>query len=339
MFNEYVRQANFNQISPRSFWHNLEDGFYYDDNKFKTNQLVHPFNGSTYYNSSRANGLSFWPSTLYSISGAFIWEAMGETHPMSYNDMISTGIGGIAFGETTYRLSSSLLNNTSDGSGRIWREIGGFLIDPVRGFNRFLSGQATRVQGNPASRYDHNPPHDFTALGVGARMIGRGESIQDSTQTRTVLDLYINHGSPWENERRKPFDHFDVGAQFNGDNKTPLGRFQIRGDLFSKAFGGSKGDKHAVALVQYFDYVNNFDYEFGAQSFGGALFSRFQPSQKLGINTRVDALWNVLAAVNAVLVHRRSRIASFRSIRPRRGSPPRSRLMVRESDPVPGVPR
>ena len=49
-FNEYVRNANFNQISPRSFWSNFETGFTYDDNKFKTNQLIHPFNGATYFN-------------------------------------------------------------------------------------------------------------------------------------------------------------------------------------------------------------------------------------------------------------------------------------------------
>jgi len=158
MFNEYVRQANFNQISPRSFWANMEEGFTYDDNKFKTNQVIHPFNGSTYYNSSRANGLSFWPSTVYAIAGAFIWEAMGETHPMSWNDMIATGIGGIAFGETTYRLSSAVHDNTSAGSGRTWREVGGFLINPVRGFNRFVSGRASRVQGNPSSPYDWRPP-------------------------------------------------------------------------------------------------------------------------------------------------------------------------------------
>ena len=62
MFNEYVRDANFNQISPRSFWSNFEEGFTYDDNKFKTNQLIHPFNGSTYYNAARANGIGFWGS-------------------------------------------------------------------------------------------------------------------------------------------------------------------------------------------------------------------------------------------------------------------------------------
>ena len=34
MINEYVRDANFNQISPRSFWQNLKEGFTYDDNEY-----------------------------------------------------------------------------------------------------------------------------------------------------------------------------------------------------------------------------------------------------------------------------------------------------------------
>jgi hypothetical protein len=298
MFNEYVRQANFNQISPRSFWANIEEGFTYDDNKFKTNQMIHPFNGSTYYNSGRANGLSFWPSTLFALTGAFIWEAMGETHPMSFNDMVATGIGGIAFGETTYRLSSAVLDNRSSGSGRTWREVGGFLINPVRGFNRFMTGDASRVEGNPASAYDWRPPRYATLLGIGARITGKGESITDSTQTQAVIDLHINHGSPWENERRKPWDHFDMGVQMNGDDKVPIGRFQIRGDLFSDAFGGESGEQHAVAVVQYFDYVNNNAFEFGGQSFGGALYSRFRPSAKIGIETRADLLLTLLGAVN-----------------------------------------
>jgi hypothetical protein len=107
MINEYVRQANFNQISPRSFKHNLQEGWTWDDNEFKTNQLLHPFSGSTYFNAARANGLGFWRSAVMSNVGAFVWERCGETHPMSWNDMISTGIGGVARGESTGVLPSS----------------------------------------------------------------------------------------------------------------------------------------------------------------------------------------------------------------------------------------
>src|SRR6185436_13931117 len=145
MFNEYVRNANFNQISPRSFWANLDHGFTYDDNKFKTNQLVHPYNGSTYFNAARANGIGFWGSSAMSIAGAFVWECCGETHPMSFNDLVSTGIGGIARGEVLYRLSSLILDNTSRGKGRVGREAAAFLADPVRGLNRIVSGDASEV--------------------------------------------------------------------------------------------------------------------------------------------------------------------------------------------------
>jgi hypothetical protein len=299
MFNEYVRQANFNQISPRSFWDNVEEGLHFDDNKFKTNQYVHPFNGSTYYNSGRANGLGFWGSTITAITGATIWEYFGETHPASFNDMISTGIGGIAFGETVFRLSSYVLDNTATGGGRTWRELGSFLIDPVHGFNRFVSGRATKVQGNPSNPYDWRPPRYYTNLAFGARMTGKGESISDSTETRPFIDLYINHGSPFDSGRRRPFDHFDTGFQFNGSDKNTLSRFQIRGDLFSKTLGNPDEPKHAIALTQHFDYVNNFNYEYGAQSFGGTLFSRFQPWTNIGIRTRVDLMYAILAAVNA----------------------------------------
>ena len=127
MFNEYVRDANFNQISPRSFWSNFEEGFTYDDNKFKTNQLVHPFNGATYYSAARANGIGFWGSSAMALTGAFVWECCGETHPMSINDMISTGFGGIARGEVAHRISSLILDNTSRGKGRIGRETAALL--------------------------------------------------------------------------------------------------------------------------------------------------------------------------------------------------------------------
>ena len=149
MFNEYVRDANFNQISPRSFWANFEEGFTYDDNKFKTNQLVHPFNGSTYYNAARANGIGFWGSSAMALAGAFVWECCGETHPMSFNDMISTGFGGIARGEVAHRISSLILDNTSRGKGRFGREAAALLLDPDPRLQPAGLGRRERGEGQP----------------------------------------------------------------------------------------------------------------------------------------------------------------------------------------------
>jgi hypothetical protein len=298
-FNEYVRNANFNQISPRSWWSNLEGGFHYDDNEFRTNQYIHPFNGSTYYNAGRANGLDFWESSIVGITGAFFWEAFGETHPMSWNDQLNTGFGGIAVGEMSYRMSSLVLDNTATGSGRTWREIGAFAIDPVRGFNRLLSGKASHVHANPIDPMDWRPPGQKNRVAIGVRIIGEGESISQDTETHGFLELAHSHGNTFENDRRGPFDYFDLNAQINFGDKVPLGKALIRADLWSNPLGDSSSPDHVFSIAQHFDYINNNAYEFGGQSFGPSLASRFGEPAGFSLATRVDLIATVIGAVNS----------------------------------------
>jgi hypothetical protein len=296
MFNEYVRNANFNQISPRSFWSNLETGFTYDDNKFKTNQLIHPFNGSTYYSAARSNGLDFWASSVMAITGAFVWECCGETHPMSFNDMISTGIGGIARGELARRVSSLILDNRKTGGGRVGTEAGAFAFDPIRGFNRLVTGDAIDVKGNPSDPYDWRPPYQLN-LRSGFRMIGEGESISDSTNTYGVVEASLVYGDPFDPERNRPFDRFDAAMQVNIGDKTRVGRLVIRGDIVS----ASLAKDHSLAFQQDFDYIDNEAYEYGGQSLGGALISRFPMNENYRLVTRAQVFGILLGAVNSNL--------------------------------------
>jgi hypothetical protein len=296
MFNEYVRDANFNQISPRSFWANLKEGFTYDDNKFKTNQLIHPFNGSTYYSAARANGIGFWGSSAMALAGAFVWECCGETHPMSLNDMISTGFGGIARGELAHRVSSLILDNTSRGKGRVGREAAAFLVNPVRGFNRLLSGDASEVKGNPVHPCDWRPTFHLD-LRAGARTIGEGESISENTKSYGLIELALSYGDAWDPDNRRPYDRFDVLTQTNIGDKTRVGRLLIRGDIVSKLLSKN----HSLALQQDFDYIDNEAYEWGGQSFGPALVSRFELSQTTELWSRVQAYGILLGGVNSQL--------------------------------------
>jgi hypothetical protein len=295
---EYVRKVNFAQISPRSWWHNLEEGFTWDDNEFKTNQYIHPFNGAAYYNSARANGINYWGSSAIALFGAFQWECCGETHPMSFNDMMSTGPGGIALGEAMYRLSSEILNNQSGGMGRFWREFSAFLVDPVRGFNRLVSGRATGKAPNPEDPMDFRPKGGRTFLATGFRSIGEGSSITNNTQSYYTILLDHSYGDVFENTRRKPFDYMDFVGEINFGEKVGLGNVQIRGDLASWPLGG-QGSNHVLSIRQYFDYMNNTAYEFGGQSFGVGLSSRFRLSDRMGVTTRVDGTAMILGAVNA----------------------------------------
>ena len=298
-FNEYGRNANFNQISPRSWWENFEHGFTFDDNEFRTNQYIHPFNGAAYFNSARANGLGYWTSSGYALAGALFWECCGETHPMSLNDMVSTGIGGIALGEMQYRLSSEILNNQSRGKSRFFRELGALLVDPVRGFNRILSGRWGAVHANPKEPIDWRPPGSTGLLMVGARAIGEGESITENTQHYFNVGFDHAYGNPFDNARRKPFDYMDVAVQFSAGEKVPLNVVRIHGDLFQKPLGDAAAPNHVLAVFQRFDYMNNTAFEYGGQSFGVGLHSRYRLSDTYGLGTRLDGLAMILGAVNS----------------------------------------
>ena len=296
---QWVRNVDWSETSPRSWWANLKHGFEYDPDQFKTNQWTHPFNGAAYYNSARSNGVSFWPSAAFAAVGATEWEMGGETQAMSINDMFSTILGGIALGEAQYRLSSEILNNQAHGMNRFVKELGGFVVDPVRGFNRLLSGDAKKIADNPVDPMDWRPKNAQTFFAVGARAIGE-ESISTNTKTNAMLLLNYNYGDIFENTRRKPFDYMEFIGELNiGGTNSGLERAQIRGDLASWPLGSGPSHNHVLALVQYYDYVNSPTYTFGGQSVGAALSSRFKLSTKASLETRVDGNFILLGAINS----------------------------------------
>jgi len=297
--NEYVRNANFNQVSPRSWWSNLEDGFTYDDNDFVTNQFIHPFNGSQYYNSGRSNGLGFWESYGVALIGASHWELAGETHPVSFNDLVSTGIGGAAIGEAQYRFSSMILDNEATGGRRLFREAGAFLVDPIRGLNRVVSGRAWEVARNPRDAADTNPVGQINDLSVGWRRVGERSSLQEDVTDLAFVEYAHLHGNVFDGRRDGPFDYFTFEGQLNlGDDRT-IGRLILQGNLVTTTLGESLPARHAFGLVQHFQYMNNNAYEYGGQSLGAAVMSRWGGVGSVGLETRFDLLATILGAVNS----------------------------------------
>jgi hypothetical protein len=127
--------------------------------------------------------------------------------------------------------------------------------------------------------------------------MGEGESITENTNTYGFLEFVLNYGNPWDGERHRPYDRFDLQSQSNFGDKTRMGRLLIRGDDFTKPLGD--GTRHSLALQQDFDYIDNEAYEYGGQSLGPALLSRFRPSSKLTLYTRLQAYAILLGAVNS----------------------------------------
>jgi len=291
----WIRNVDWSETNPRSWWANITEGFKYDSDMFSTNQWVHPFNGAAYYNSGRANGLSFWPSAAVAFLGAYHWEFAGETGPASLNDMVSTTLGGIMVGSFQYRVSSEILNNQSRGWGRFGRELATLIVDPVREFNRVVRGEAKRVAPNPADPMDWRPG-GYTFFAVGTRTFGEGASFSNS---KTYPMLLVDHsfGDVFHARRRLPNDYMDVTAELNFGGDRSLSRVVLRGNIASWTLG--EAHDHVVGIVQHYEYRNNSAYTFGGQSVGAVLFSRFRPNNNVFVRTRIDAYATALGAINS----------------------------------------
>ena len=138
------------RITPTTWWVNMEQGWVWDLDDFAVNQIGHPYQGNNYFNSGRANGLSFYESAAMAAFGSATWEYFGETNHASLNDFINTTLGGIAIGEVLHRAAWLIRDPRASGSGRLWREIGATIVDPITGYNRFISGDVSTVTDKPA---------------------------------------------------------------------------------------------------------------------------------------------------------------------------------------------
>ena len=112
----------------------------FDQDAFKINQLMHPYQGSIYYGLARSAGLGFWESSAYTFAGSFLWETGGETTSPSINDQVASGVGGAFLGEALFRMASLVLEGGGEKPG-FWRELGATVLSPPTGFNRLVFGE------------------------------------------------------------------------------------------------------------------------------------------------------------------------------------------------------
>lgn len=196
---------NWANVSSATWWRNLQNGFEYDGDNFTTNNFAHPYHGALFFNAGRTNGYDFWESTGWALTGSAIWEFFGETFRPSFNDWIYTGIGGVNLGEITYRLSSMVTDNTASGSERVWSEIFGTLINPVRGFNRAISGEMGKNFSNP----EWSRPDDFLiSFEAGTRSIDKdGDKTYTDREVEGLFTFNLTYGNRFK--AKKPFEYFN----------------------------------------------------------------------------------------------------------------------------------
>lgn len=168
-FDRYALKGHYAYISFNTIKENFKHGFEWDNDHLNTNMFAHPYNGSLFYNAGRSNGYNFWQSELFAIGGSAMWEMFMECEYPSTNDIIATPVGGAAIGEVLYRTSDLVLDDRSTGGERFGRELAAFIISPMRGFTRIVTGRAWEKRATTGRRF--GVPPIGVSLSLGTRLL------------------------------------------------------------------------------------------------------------------------------------------------------------------------
>lgn len=174
-FDRYVQKGHFAYINLNTIKENFKHGFEWDNDHLATNMFAHPYNGSLFFNAGRSNGYNFWQSELFAIGGSAMWEMFMECEYPSTNDIIATPIGGAAIGEVLYRASDLVLDDRTTGWNRFAREFAAFVISPMRGFTRLVSGDSWKRRMIPGRHYGRPPLSIDVSVGTKFLLFHSGE--------------------------------------------------------------------------------------------------------------------------------------------------------------------
>lgn len=307
-FNKWPRQwiqgdAAFACVTWDSWQANIKHGPEWDWNSFQINWIGHPYQGAAYYNSARSLGMNFWTSAPYAFFGSLTWEYFGETHPPSGNDLVTTTLGGIFLGETLHRLSDQILDDRSAGSGRVWREIFAALVNPVRGFNRLVGGEARQQR-----RYiNHMRAPMQSMLSFGGHF-SREAAGTDSVKSAPTINFGLIYGDAFEERDSsfKPFDLFALSSWLRitktAENTRSFLNAYGYGILWGKQLNYTDRPKHVAGIFHHLDYINNEAINIGAMTLAGGLLSDFQFTDALRLQTSLHAGPIVLGGANSEYV-------------------------------------
>ena len=244
---------NWAVVGSNTWWRNINNGWEYDGDNFLTNFFAHPYHGSLFYNVGRTNGYDFWESSAWAFTGSAVWEYFGETFRPAFNDWVNTSFNGINLGEVTYRLSTMVTDNTASGSDRLISEILGTLLNPVRGFNRVISGEVSKSFPNPEWR----KPDDFLlSFNAGIRRLDKnGSELVREGVEEGVFGLDLNYGTPFK--AKDPFSNFRLSIAL-ASGLPRLNKLESSGYLAGIFLKNSESVKHKFNVNLEYGFYNIF---------------------------------------------------------------------------------
>lgn len=254
-FDRYVQHGDWAYISWHSIKENFRHGFIWDNDKLGTNTFLHPYNGSLYFNAARSSGFNFWQSELFAIAGSGMWEMFMECEYPSTNDFIATPIGGAALGEVFYRASDAVLDDRLTGAARFAREAAAFVISPMRGLNRIITGDAWRVRNTNGRQF--GVPSFAMRVSMGYKMLEFENKFHKMHQG-FGMQLDLEYGDRFEPRSTKPYDYFTFKAQLQVLKTQPtLTQIELKGRLLSRELFQTNRSQGNIGLYQHFDFYDS----------------------------------------------------------------------------------
>jgi len=250
-YNRRYQDRSTYDTSFSSIKHNLHSNWVVDQDRFKINQLFHPYQGSMYFGFARSAGLGFWKSSAYTFAGSALWEIAGETTLPSRNDQLASGVGGDFLGEPLFRMANLLLERGGDSGSRFRRRIGATVISPPTGFNRTFFGD----------RFDEvYPSHD--PIHYSRLLLGTATTTQNVPDPSTgvkrnegLADFSMDYGIPGKDgySYGRPFDYFNfqvIASSANGAESV-----MTRGLLFGTNYEAGQNYRGVWGLYGNYDYL------------------------------------------------------------------------------------
>ncbi|MDW7680329.1 MAG: DUF3943 domain-containing protein [bacterium] len=293
-YDRYISHKTWAYISFQTIKNNLRHGFEWDSDEFAMNQFFHPYAGALSFTSARTNGIGFWQSLIYSFAGSLMWELAMENEYPSANDIITTPSSGIVLGEISFRISSLILDESTTGLERAWREMSAALLCPMHGVNRLLMGKTWKA-GQKSYRSNYFPVLSF---GVNGVFINQHVA---QKQPHSFLKFDLQYGELFSaTTPKKPFDYFTVNAGLSLSRTNNIIEIYGTGMLWGKNLTMLPERWGLIGIFKNFDFLYNETYKISASSIGAGVLINAPLSAKIRFDNSVILSGVVLGGVNSV---------------------------------------
>jgi hypothetical protein len=283
---KYIAQEAWTQVTPDSIRENLTGPWEWDRDKYFTNQFGHPYQGSTYHVAARSNGFGFWEAMSFDAFGSVQWELFCETNTPSINDLITTTLGGAAFGEMFHRLYLETPNPLA------------VLVSPMDAFN----GMITRHR----PQYTNNIYSLCLAFGIGYMYAEQSIEQEKSgalynlnTRHMTSVDIActIVYGNPFIQQSRQPYEHFELFLYINFGYPFWY-NLKLLSDayLFSFFVLDTETKQASTGLSMHYDLFADRQINFFSQALDWTYKYKRQFSARMGMEFKGHIGWTVFNA-------------------------------------------